>query len=224
MARKARPRQVRHQQALIIFALVGCLYILALFRADGPFRPGHPPQTGETRLRVYLTGYSYWDNTPPGSAIIARPVLHREAGGTGTFKDPVTLAVGHRKVGDTFIPDYPPGTRFYLPRLRKYAMVEDLCGDGDTPQLGPCHIGYQGHSWVDIYVGGIGHDAKIADACTRMITGIQPAILNPRPDYPSEAGEVLSTNCATGPELSPLPVARPDTIARQNLLWMPRRR
>ncbi len=186
-------------------AAVGALALVTCQQSEKPPRVTViPPPTGEVHVQVYLTGYSYWDNTPPRSTIIARPVIHQEAGGTGTFDDPVTLAVGHRKVREEFFPDYPPGTRFYLPDLAKYAMVEDLCGDGDTPQLGPCHIGYRGHAWVDLYVGGTRHDAETATACTRMITGIQPAIINPRPDYPSDPGEVLATNCAADRNFSDL--------------------
>lgn len=154
----------------------------------------------ETRMRVFLTGYSYWDNTPPQSAAIARPVLHDEAGGAGTYEDPVTLAVGHRYVDQAFVPDYPPGTRFYFPMLRKYAVVEDLCGDGFEPQLGPCHIGHNGHPWLDLYIGGVGHDAARADACTRSITGIQPAMMHPRPFYPTQAGPVMDTICNEDPD------------------------
>lgn len=54
----------------------------------------------ERRMTVFLTGYSYWDNTPPASAIIGRPVIHTIAAGIGTYDDPVTLAVGWRIDGD----------------------------------------------------------------------------------------------------------------------------
>lgn len=47
----------------------------------------------ERRMTVFLTGYSYWDNTPPASAIIGRPVLHEVAAGVGTYDDPVTLRI-----------------------------------------------------------------------------------------------------------------------------------
>ena len=53
---------------------------------------------GEQSFQAYLTGYSFWDNTPPGSAAIARPVIHRRAGGSGTYGDPITIAVGYRLV------------------------------------------------------------------------------------------------------------------------------
>ncbi len=149
----------------------------------------------ETPMNAYLTGYSYWDNTPRGSAQIARPVIHRSAGGIGTYSDPITLAVGHVKNGGRSIMDYPAGTRFYIKRLRKYAIVEDLCGDGNRPQDGPCHSGHRGHDWIDIYVGGRRMAEAAVDACMRHITGIQPVILNPQPGHPVEPGEIASTDC-----------------------------
>ena len=147
----------------------------------------------ETPMNAYLTGYSYWDNTPRGSAQIARPVIHRSAGGIGTYSDPITLAVGHVKNGGRSIMDYPAGTRFYIKRLRKYAIVEDLCGDGNRPQDGPCHSGHRGHDWIDIYVGGRRMAEAAVDACMRHITGIQPVILNPQPGHPVEPVEIAST-------------------------------
>ena len=47
---------------------------------------------------AFITGYTWWDNSPPGSAQIARPVLHQRAGGNGTYSDPITVAVGLRAV------------------------------------------------------------------------------------------------------------------------------
>jgi hypothetical protein len=149
----------------------------------------------QLRMQVYLTGYSYWDNTPPGSAQIARPVIHRKAGGTGTYSDPVTLAVGHVKRGTRSTPDYKPGTRFYIERLRKYAIVEDLCGDGNLPQNGPCHIGHNGLPWIDLYVGGKEAGSTEATQCTYRITGVQTVILNPAPGYPVHPGALSETGC-----------------------------
>lgn len=153
-------------------------------------------QQSEYPMRVYLTGYSYWDNTPRGSAQIARPFIHRSAGGTGTYADPVTLAVGHVKRGQTSVMDYPTGTRFYIKKLRKYAVVEDLCGDGPTPQNGPCHSGHQGYDWIDIYVGGKGIAESSVNRCMYRITGVQDVILNPSPGYPVAPGEIAASGCA----------------------------
>lgn len=150
---------------------------------------------GEARFTAYITGYTFWDNTPPGSAEISKPVVHRKAGGTGTFDDPVTIAVGHRIEGGRQTLDYPAGTRFYLERLRKYAIVEDVCGDGNTPQAGPCHTGYRGHPWLDIYIGGGRQTASATDACARQITALQAIVINPGPGYPVHAGEIAESGC-----------------------------
>ena len=144
---------------------------------------------------IYLTGYTYWDNTPPGSAEIARPVLRQRAGGTGTWASPITIAVGHSIVNGRQTLDYPAGTRFYLPRLRKYAIVEDVCGDGPNPQGGPCHTGHNGHPWLDIWLGGKGLSAQESDACARRITAVQPAIIHPPRDLPVQAGEIATGGC-----------------------------
>ncbi|WP_127900526.1 hypothetical protein [Solirhodobacter olei] len=152
-------------------------------------------RSSERQFKAYITGYSYWDNTPPGSAEIARPVIHRRAGGTGTYTDPVTIAVGHSIIGGQQKLDFPAGTRFYLTRLEKYAVVEDVCGDGPDPQDGPCHTGYKGHPWLDVYVGGRRQSAVAADACVHRITALQTIIINPRPNYRVRQGAIADAGC-----------------------------
>ncbi len=151
--------------------------------------------SGDVQLSIYLTGYSFWDNTPPGSAQIAKPVIHRSAGGIGTYKDPITVAVGHTKIGGRRQMDFPAGTRFYFPRLEKYGIVEDLCGDGPRPQDGPCHSGYNGLAWLDIYVGGRSTGAAAANSCMYAITGVQKVIINPSAGYRVSPGEIATSHC-----------------------------
>lgn len=170
----------------------------ALVSTSGPAVVALPVSystSGEVRMNVYLTGYSFWDNTPPGSARIARPVIHRQAGGTGTYQDPITVAVGHSKSGGRSRMDFPAGTRFYFPQLQKYGIVEDLCGDGPRPQNGPCHSGYGGLPWLDIYVGGRTVSPTQANRCMNAITGVQNAIINPRRDYAVRSGEIVTSTC-----------------------------
>lgn len=157
--------------------------------------PSSPsPVAGEVLLTAYITGYSYWDNTPPGSADISNGIIHSKAAGTGTYSDPITLAVGHSISGGKDTLDYPAGTIFYVPNLRRYAIVEDTCGDGNTPQNGPCHTGYQGHPWIDIYVGGGSVTRSISDNCMDAITEVHTVILNPAANYPVVSGEIAG-NC-----------------------------
>lgn len=158
-----------------------------------------PPQevySGDSYM-AYITAYTYWDNTPPGSSAISNPVIHSEAGGTGTYIDPITLAVGHSITPEAHTLDYEPGTRFYLPHLKKYFIVEDTCGDGDTPQHVPCHIGFEGSPWLDIWIDGKDGTRGDTDACAAAITGLYPAIKNPTDNYPVIAGPVYSSRgCA----------------------------
>lgn len=146
--------------------------------ASADLAPAEAPQ------KAWITGYSYWDNSPPGSADIARPVVHDQAGGTGTWEDPITIAVGHGKGGW----HYAPGTRIYLEGLRKYAVVEDLCG--------ACSSGHHGAPHLDLYIGGENSTARQARACAMKITAMQEIVVNPAPDHPVTPGEIADT-CAT---------------------------
>lgn len=158
-------------------------------------------------LKAYTTGYSWFDNTPPGSATISHPVIHKKAGGKGTYTDPTTIAVGHSIINGKDILDYPKGTRFYIPNVRKYFIVEDTCGDGRTPQNGPCHSLTKAPKgvtvWLDIWIGGGSSARKQADDCMSKVTdgngAIHSAILNPRKDYVTVSGDVLlNGKCRAG--------------------------
>ncbi len=198
---------MRKRSAWIQLVAAGCLTLTACVEAPVSRAAGLdvPPGAaasasagsvaGSKQFPIYLTGYTYWDNTPPGSAAIARPVLRQRAGGTGTWQSPITIAVGHSIVNGRQTLDYAAGTRFYLPRLRKYAIVEDVCGDGPTPQGGPCHTGHNGHPWLDIWIGGKGVSPRESDACARRITAIQSAIVNPPRDLPVHEGEIATGGC-----------------------------
>ena len=158
------------------------------------------PPPGERIVRTaYLTGYSYYDNTPPGSAVIAYPrsdfpTRHQVAGGVGTYTDPVTLAVGWRRAGGREIPQWPVGRRFYVPFLHKYVMVEDQCGD--RAQYGPCYrldqAPRQATTWLDVWVGGGGLPRMVSEACMRRITRIHTVVFRPARDFPVNAGSVTA--------------------------------
>lgn len=135
----------------------------------------------EQRVDAWITGYTFWDNTPPGSAAIARPVIHDEAGGIGTWEDPITIAVGRGHAGW----HYAPGTRIYLEDLEKYAVVEDLCG--------ACGSGRAGRPHLDLYIGGQNTSARTANACAMKITAVQSIVVNPAPGYDVAPGEVAET-------------------------------
>jgi len=182
----------------IVTAFISAIFLSACGGGGGdPEKP--EPNTdiigGGSAFTVYLTGYSYWDNTPPGTAAIARPVIHDEAGGIGTYDDPITIAVGHSRETFSHKMDYPTGTRFYFPKIRKYAIVEDLCGDGPRPQDGACHIGKSGKPWLDIYVDGSLAGEEESNRCMYRITGMQRVIMDPDPDRAVRPGPLAESGC-----------------------------
>jgi hypothetical protein len=141
-----------------------------------------PPQAegGQKQLTIWLTGYSWQDNTPPGSSTVGEPVLHKEAGGTGTYADPITVAVpGHQ--GDM---DWNPGTRFYLPSVKRYVMVEDS-GAAKPPSGADTHL--------DMWIGGQDGTKDTTDDCEDQLTGNVPAIVNPPQNEPVMAGPIFAS-------------------------------
>ncbi|MEP6464508.1 MAG: LysM domain-containing protein [Frankiaceae bacterium] len=151
-----------------------------------------PPPVGRT-FTAYVTGYTWFDNTPPGSAEISNPVLHQTADGTGTYADPITVAVGHDLSSGRDVLDYAAGTRFYLPYLKRYFLVEDTCGDGPKPQNGACHRHASNVSaWLDIWIDGEGGTASSADSCASRITRNTTVEINPPTGRLVTSGSVAS--------------------------------
>lgn len=143
-------------------------WVAARYLGAVPRKPASKPRPTPRTVRAFITGYTWYDNSPPGSAAIARPVIHRRAGGVGTYADPITMAVGYTSRGM----DIPAGTRFYLPKLRKYFIVEDKCG--------ACHrhsadVAYK----LDIWLDGRKRSRSSARACAYRITGKQPVVRRP---------------------------------------------
>lgn len=152
--------------------------------------------TNEIKFKAFLTSYTYWDNTPPGSAIISHPIIHSKAGGTGTYDDPVTIAVGHSITNSKSTLDYPAGTKFYVPNVRKYFIVEDTCGDGSTPQNGPCHnistAPKGSEAWLDMWIDGATVSKSNANTCASALTGVYLVIQNPASNYVVVPGSIIS--------------------------------
>jgi hypothetical protein len=137
--------------------------------------------TGPTKkLKIWLTGYSYQDNTPPGSAIVSAPLLHQKAGGTGTYTDPITVAAPGHNDGSGM--GFAPGTRFYLPSVQRYVIVEDSGAS-------PAPSGTDGH--LDMWVDGEGGSKSASDDCMNRITSTTAeAIQNPPPGEPVMTGPI----------------------------------
>jgi hypothetical protein len=164
-----------------------------------PGSPAPPPGSHGQSLTAYVSGYDVYDNTPPGSPVISNPVLHKVAGGTGTYQDPITVAVGHSIINGRDILDWPQATRFYIPNLRRYFIVEDTCGDGPTPQNGPCHnlstADPGAQTWLDVWVDASQMSDSAGTSCENRITHNQVAIENPAPDYAVVPGAIAGSSC-----------------------------
>ncbi|MEV7634965.1 hypothetical protein AB0N71_02175 [Pseudarthrobacter enclensis] len=165
------------------------------------------PASGAERVvnTTYTTAYTWHDNTPAGSATISHPVLHKTAGGTGTFEDPLTIAVGHSLATGEDVLDVPAGTRIYIPSVRRYFIVEDTCGDGNDPENGPCHQGTNANGtnstiWIDMWIGGQSMSADGADSCASEVTGVKTAVFNPASNYAVApgAGVIHDGKCDAG--------------------------
>lgn len=166
--------------------------------------------------KAYLTGYSWYDNTPPGSGEIFYPrsdghqTRHDTAAGDGTYENPITLAVGWSTAGGDTVSDWPVGKRFYIPTVRKYVIVEDNCGDGEPPQDGPCHSLAEApdgaSTWLDVWVGGKDHSRSLARSCMERLTGLHTVVFQPKATYPVNKGDITSS-CANGE-------IYPDTVPR----------
>ncbi|MGW1467831.1 cysteine/serine endopeptidase inhibitor [Streptomyces sp. NPDC002308] len=158
--------------------------------------------SGKTIDNAFTTGYTWFDNTPRGSAQISAPVIHDQAGGTGTWADPITLAVGHSTEGGGDTLDYPAGTRFYMPKVRRYFIVEDACGDGGSPQNGPCHsletAPDGATTWLDMYLGGGSGDSEsAAHDCADQLTGLTTVVEDPADDLPVVEGALFENDKCT---------------------------
>lgn len=153
---------------------------------------GCPPPPTETRFtNSYVTGYTWWDNNPPGSAEVCCPVIHQQAGGSGTFADPITVAVDYAGSTGTTM-QFAPGTKFYIPNLRAYFIVEDRTGEHQADNTNQ-HNGSNPH--LDVWADGRTSTASNADTCVRSFTNTGLlTIENPASNYRVIVGPLAHDN------------------------------
>jgi len=131
-----------------------------------------PKQAPPGRMwSVFVTFYGAADNDPPGSTEIAHPNdRHQEAGGSGTYADPLSLAADPRAI--------PVGTRVYYPPLRKYFVMEDDCAQCITDWRS------SRRPHIDLWTGDFQGSALLA--CENALTpdGLVAVEVNPPPGRP----------------------------------------
>lgn len=151
---------------------------------------------GEVRFVAYNTLYASGDNTPAGSTEVDLGGHSGNAGGTGTFNDPVTLAVGGSLINGKEVDDYAYGTKFYIPAFRKYFIATDFCGDGNSPQTEACHKSEEpGKVQIDLYAGNASGSG--VNSCEDKLTGDHLMIENPASNYAVVSGSIFNGSCET---------------------------
>jgi hypothetical protein len=91
-----------------------------------------------TTYTMETTCYGWYDNSPPG-ADIAYPQIHSEAGGVGTYGNPVTFATDSSELA--------PGTIVYVSHFQRYFIMEDDCVQCDSDWG-------SGKRHIDLWCGG----------------------------------------------------------------------
>lgn len=140
----------------------------------------HTLVANQDTISMYVTFYGWPDNSPPGAAI-AYPVIHSQAGGTGTYNDPVTFATDQN--------EFPPGTIVYVPFLSKYFIMEDDCAqcDSDWENSQSYHI--------DLWTGGDGSNADQQIQCEDFLThNSADVIVNPPSDLSVDTTPLFDPN------------------------------
>jgi hypothetical protein len=124
----------------------------------------------ESTAKVSVTLFGFADNDPPGTAI-AHPIIHRGAGGTGTYDDPITFASNPARIA--------PGTRIYVPYLQKYFIMEDDCATA-------IKRGVRGGLLVDLWAGGTSRSnyQRLMAAESAHTRGTAEIIVNPSSNHP----------------------------------------
>jgi hypothetical protein len=163
-----RPPTLRRAAALctVVLAVLGALLTTSAAATSAPKAPsGLSKQAAATNRQAFLTFYGWYDNTPPGGDI-SYPKIHDEAGGTGTYSDPITFASSTDEIA--------AGTKIFVPRVGKYFIMEDSCQEcgEDWNNEGP--NGGPGLYHFDLWVGGESGSAFDSIDCEDALTHYNP--------------------------------------------------
>ena len=139
------------------------------------------PQDDQSML---VTLYGFPDNSPPGTDI-AFPQIHDQAGGTGTFDDPVTFATDQN--------EFAPGTIVYYGFLHRYFIMEDDCAECDQDFEG------SGTFHIDLWIGGNPPaDSNAVIDCEDALTQSSGDVtVNPPSDEPVDTTPLFDSDTNT---------------------------
>ncbi|MEZ0075156.1 carbohydrate-binding protein [Planotetraspora sp. GP83] len=177
------------RRALGATLTAACLILLSVFAA---LLSGTPAYAATTR-QTFLTFYGWYDNTPPGGDI-SYPQIHSTAGGKGTYSDPITFA--------TSTAEAPAGTKIYVPRVKKYFIMEDGCQECGEDWSGNGPNGGPGLYHFDLWLGGKGGNAMDAIDCEDALTHynsngtptMEPVIVNPGSSEVVDSTPIFNTS------------------------------
>jgi F5/8 type C domain/Ricin-type beta-trefoil lectin domain len=176
------------RRALVITMAAACLAtVTAIAGFIGVF-----PAYAATTQQTFLTFYGWYDNTPPGGDI-SYPKIHSTAGGKGTFADPITFA--------TSTAELKAGTKVWVPRVRKYFIMEDSCQECGADWSGHGPNGGPGLRHIDLWLGGKGGSAFDAIDCEDALTHyhadgtpvLEPVVVSPPSDEPYDSTPLFNT-------------------------------
>jgi hypothetical protein len=178
-----------NRRTLVAAFAAACVSVLALV--------GVVALTGSaeaaTSQKAFFTFYGWWDNTPPGGDI-AYPKIHDTAGGVGSFADPITFAAATAAA--------PAGTKIWVPRVKKYFIMEDGCDEcnqdwnGNGPNGGPKL--YHFDLWLGGEDGSPFDAINCEDALTHYNTDgsatLEDVVINPPSTEPYDRTPIFNTS------------------------------
>ena len=156
--------------------LAALLGIGLLIAGAAPAQAAVTPHS--TTYTMYVTLYGALDNDPPGSADIAYPQIHSQAGGTGTYSNPVTFATSSSELA--------PGTRVYYAYLKKYFIMEDSC----AACVSDWNNGKKRH--IDMWAGNSTNSGILA--CEDKLTRSGSVIVNPASNLTVDTTPIFNTS------------------------------